>query len=254
MKLKVFPTKKRTRLVIVLVAAIALVSLGLYGFYSVQSWREYEGNYLAWQSAAKKEVDASFALPIDTPEEYEQKLQSLKDINIKLEGEQGAICSGRPLTGWQSGFGAAKDLRDHCQDVAKEVNELTGTLTEVLGYLQGEYTLRQLLGSATGSYQSEESWTGAVASWQKTRADVEKMSSNASFASTKEITVIAVKGVESAWNELLAAHVAKDKPRFIKAKAGLSSAYDGLGAISVKNDQQMAALSKKVGEAYKLAF
>ncbi len=238
-------------------AATVFVVLALgYLLYSLQIWRNYEQDYKVWQTTTKNDLSAVLSLPMTSLKEREQKLAKLQAIAADLKTQQSNMCHVRPLTGWQTNFEGIGVVQKQCNAVASKVEGLITELGVIMAYLTNERTLTtSLTGLISQPAQPDEkTWDQVAAAWHKFGAEIAAMKPDVSFESTKKVAVTAVTGIDTAWQELLAAHTAKDKPRFVMARAGVMAAYDALGAITAENDKQVSLLDKKLSQAYSAAF
>ncbi len=251
----IIPEKKRTRVVLGVVGVVVVLVMG-YAFYSWQTWRGYQTSYQSWQTTTKNSLRTELSLPVATAKERDQKLVRLQAITARLKSDEATICKGRPLMAWQAYFNQIKTLQRQCREMASKVDGLVAELTVATDYLKSEHAVGLLLTAMASqpAQSNEETWTQTAAAWRKLGEALPTTKTDAAFEPTKRVAITVVKGVDDAWSELLSAHVAKDKPRFVAATASLASHYGALTTITNENDSQLTLLDKRIAKAYTAAF
>lgn len=246
---------KRKWLIVGTVTFLAVLALA-YVLYSMQAWRGYERDYIAWQATTKSELTSVLSLPATSPKEREQKLSKLESIVADLKAQKSKVCSDDSLIGWQAFFQGVDTVKKQCHSVSSKIDGVVVELGVIISYLTNEHTFATSLAklSTQPAQPDEKTWDQVAGTWRKFGVDVAAMKVDASFESTKKVAVTVVTGVDTAWQELLAAHSVKDKARFVKARSGLAVAYAALTTITTENDKQVASLDKKLTKAYSAVF
>lgn len=246
---------KKTWLIVGIVTLLTVIALG-YALYSLQAWQSYSQDFQAWQTTTKKALVTSLALPMTSLKEREQKLAKLGAIVADLKTQEANVCRINPLTGWQTYFSGIETVQKQCHIATSKVDGLVAELGVVTTYLTNEQALATMLSTLASqpTQPDEKTWDQVAAAWHQLSVDIATAKSDASFAPTKQVAVTAASGIDAAWQELVSAHQAKDRTRFIKAQSGLVTAYDGLATITAENDKQVSALDTKLTQAYKAAF
>lgn len=251
---RVHLTKKK----LIILSSSALLGILILGYvgYSLSSWQGYEDGYKATQTQTKRDLDVAIALPMTSIAEREQKLTKLEKASADLAKKQQSLCVVSPVTQWQAVVVGVKAKQTACQAVRDKNNTLVRALDETIAYLDGERILAVQLGTVTGQpTQSDESnWAQAAALWAKLVIDTAAAKPDLAFQPTQTVAMTAIKGVDGAWQELISAHTAADKTRFVKAQAGLVASYDALASITDENNKQMTALDQTLSRAYTAAF
>ena len=242
----------------VILSAASLFVLLLLGYviYSAQAWQNYDKNYQNQQSALKSDINSALALPMTQPVDRNTKLAQLESITIKLKKQQEIGCRVDTLTNWQTSISSLGDMQKQCKSAISKLDKLINTLDATTSYLGQEHKLANSLSSMVKlSAQSDETtWSALASSWHDYRAKISGLKSSGSFESTKKVTDTVVASIDAAWQELLAAHVAQDKARFVKASSSLGFAYGSLGTIAAENNKQVLLLDQQLSRDNKAAF
>ncbi|MBC7868967.1 hypothetical protein H7X69_02190 [Candidatus Saccharibacteria bacterium] len=246
---------KKAWLVVGAATVLFVLALG-YLLYSLQIWRNYEQDYQVWQTTTKNDLSTVLSLPMTSSKEREQKLAKLKAIAVDLNTQQANMCRISPLTGWQANFNGIETVQKQCNTVTSKVKGFITELGVTTAYLTDERILANSLATLTSqpTQPDEKTWAQVAAVWHKFGVEITAMKPDVSFKSTNKVAVTVVTGIDTAWQELLAAHSAQNKARFVTAQAGLAAAYNTLGTITAENDKQLSLLDKKLSQAYSAAF
>lgn len=228
-----------------------LVLVGGYALFSWVTWQGYEGNYTQWQASIKSQTDE--ALWVKDPS---TKLAALKNLSKTLIGAKDTVCSAHVLIKWQEVLKSIKEREEKCQQALQRVSNLSKKLQATTQYLEEEKALGNVLTSVPHDKDRlpETDWQAQATAWHTAAQTGAKLSAHDSFSTTKQAAVATLQKIDAAWQEVLAAHTAKDKARFLQAQASLVQEYGGLGEITTISTNNFQALLDELQKAYNTAF
>jgi hypothetical protein len=240
------------RWVIGLIVTLLLLFASIYIWWSVSSWSGYENRYATFRQTEKKELQAALDMKTDTKDQRAAKLSALATSVKKLPSDD-SLCGISSLIGWQRILaGELKKREEACYKVQSNLIALRGSLDKVVEYLESEHALAKLLAVVpAGGEVSEAEWPKQAEAWTAVAKNIEGLQVSGEFDTVKTTTKSAVSAIVAAWNEVLAAHQAKDKARYLKATAALYTAFDGLETIPRSDTDKLRSLLQPVIEQYK---
>lgn len=208
----------RTRWFVILVTVLlVLASLGVYAWWSKTSWGAYENRFTKLQQNAKKQLEATFSLQSDTQQERQAKLGGLAKLSDDVSS-LGELCSQNTLIAWQRVIKTYAEQEEACKAAQTSLTSFQGSLKITIEYLQNEHALAKYLALApTQAETSETDWEGQLSAWRSVADSIKNTTSSGRFDSVKQVATEVSSGIIKGWEEVLAAHQAKDKARYIKA-------------------------------------
>jgi len=243
------------RKVIIIIATILLV-VGGYALWSKYTWDEYEVEYGKWHTTTQDQLNTALMLPAVTEKERLTKLGALKKASDGITSARTSLCNANILVSWQRIAPAFRDREEKCQRTVDTSVAFSQKMQAVITYLEQEQVLTGLISAIPvgKSELAEADWQAQAAAWHETASKVKTLPSNTDFAPTKQIAAETIVKVDVAWQEVVAAHGAKDKARYTKAQTQLADSYGSLDAIAVTGAKQLKILLDPLQAAYENAF
>ena len=242
-RLSSFVTHHRKAVIIYSVLTAVLLILGGYGLWSMHTWSQFETNYGSWDSNTKQQASSALTLPIKNDQDRQHKLVALKAVSNSVESAKDTLCKMNTFMQWQESMDSLKKKVDDCNKVINRQVAFGTRLQAITTYLENEQALAKIIAKNNAPTElAEGDWGAQPALWQATVKSVSDMPADTTFASVKGVAVKQVSELEAAWRELLTAHQAKDKVRFIKAQSQLVQGYAALGEIALASSQQLQKL------------
>ena len=233
--------------------AIFLGSAGVYIWWSQSSWDAYEKKYIGIRQEIDTKLTRTFSLQSDTSDERQQKINQLASLAADIEKIDDSFCRQNVLIGWQVAYGEHRTQEDSCKALLGGVRVFNDQLKPTVEYLQQEQFLaKQLSTTPTQAEVSEGDYEGQLVAWREMHEKVKNSSADANFEPVKQVAVDTIGGIVESWGEVIAAHQAKDKPRYLKATQALAAAYDSLQTISSTSSTRLAEVAARLKQAYKL--
>lgn len=228
-----------------------VVALATYGWWSTTIWNSYENQYVSVQKRIDTQLVAAFSLQSDTRDEKRVKLSELSKLQADLETNN-SLCSQNKLVDWQQRVISEYAKRNEkCKEVQSLVASFEGQLQGVVEYLQNEHALAAIF--ASGPQQTEVSegeFEEQLQAWRALAESVKGTSSVESFSAVKQSAMDTTGDVVKAWEEVIAAHQAKDKARYIKATQELAASYDKVENIAAVSTVELTKMATSLKEAY----
>lgn len=242
------------RVVIAIIAAVVLL-VGAYALWSKHTWDEYETRYEGWHIALRDQVNATLALPTTTDKERLTKLTALKKTSDTIMSSKTSLCNANILVNWQQFIEMLRMRWHECQKTVTTSVTFNQKMQATITYLEYEQALAKVIGEIPSKSElTEADWGAQADTWHNAVVRIEKLPSNTDFAPTKQIARETVLKIDAAWKEVLAAHTAKDKARYLKAQGQLADAYNSLENIAVVGAKQFKIILGPLQTAYKDAF
>ena len=237
---------------IVIVSMVIGLSVVVYAIYSLMSCSSYHEHTQQWQTTTKQRLDTALALQATSPDQRSRRLTALKATTAYIRSSQTSTCKPARLTGWQLAFEGPKRMRGACAMYSKKVGLISGQLSRVTGYLEDEAQVTNLLRPALklSGTVNEASWQQTATVWSQAHTSISNLSASSEFNRTKQEAVSVTLALETTWKELIAAHDAKDKARFVAAITKVQEAYTRLAGISTVNDSQLTFLTIRLQQLY----
>jgi hypothetical protein len=249
-------SKRRVIIIAVVVATVLL--LAAYAFWSVNTWNSYKTSYENWQKDLRQDVDAAIALPATNPTERMKKKTAFKDVSKEINVAQQSLCEVPNMAAWQSLISTLRERKDACAQIVAQASTFGKKMQQTITYLEHEQTIAKAFSSAivaSSGKVTEETWGSQVAIWQDAEKAVLKVpASEEPFQPIRTAAIDKMKVVQVAWAELIAAHTAKDKAKYIDAQAKLATAYEALPSLVNMSNQEFVKVSKALQSSYDELF
>lgn len=256
-KLKQMSPKRRRFIIIALASSLVVILIAGYGLWSMNAWNAYKTTYENWQKDLRTTVDTAMALPAKTAEERAKKLASFKEVTSKISSAQQSLCQTPALIAWQNALGDLHARQETCRGIITRADTFGKKMQATVSYLQSEQSVATAVSKTltdSASKVTESTWGSQVDTWKQAYDTVAKIPSESSFAPIKTSTLDKLKGLETAWAELIAAHTAKDKTKYTEAQSKLVTAYTALSSLPAMSTEQLMKLTGSLQAAYAQTF
>ncbi len=245
------PAFVRSKWFFIALAVFLAALVGLYAWWSISSWNSYQTRYTALRTVTEQQLGKAIDMKIETTEQRKEKLTALKNVAETLPTPSGDICQVGFATAWQGFIEDLKKKKEECNKGQAVLITLRSSLDKVVVHLESDRTLATLLSAApVGGEIPEADWTKQRDAWSGVAVTVRELQSDNDFAPVKQVAIDRMGGMVAAWEEVLAAHQAKDKARYIKAASTLAQAFDNLAAISQASTGELQKRVKDLESAY----
>lgn len=232
-------------------ALLVLGSLALYGWWSKNSWDNYEKQYRSISEDIDNKLEATFSLQSDTGEEKRVKLAMLSMLHSSLVAKHDSLCSSGVLVAWQHIFEVYSAREKACNETKLSLNTFNLKLQETITYLHDEQALaRHLAATPSQGEVGEAEFEAQLGTWRSVLEAVKSANGGGRFEVVKQSAIEATTDVIKNWEDVIVGHQAKDKTRYMQATQNLAAAFDRLDSIATKNTEQMTSISGSLKEAY----
>lgn len=241
---------------LIISSLVLVVLLGSYILWSKQTWAQFTPSYTQWQQGVQGDIEEINALPVSTSKEQDVVAAKLTDVSSRIEADYHTLCVLSPLVQWQQKVVSAfHDATISCQKMVANTVTFQKQLATVMAYNAADQALSKIIASVPQSGDlADDSWKKQVAAWDDAVKAAEKMSVSDTFKPTQQLAIKHMMTTKAAWQEIIAAHQAKDKPKYLAAQNTLASAIDGFDEISVTSQQTFTKLSSELEAATAVAF
>ncbi len=225
--------------------------MGAFVFWSKYTWDTYQTNYEGWRASTLDQARTSLALPVTNDQERQAKFVALKKTSDSIAAAKKSLCTVNSLVGWQRFMEVQHNREQNCQTIVGNFATFGEKLKEAVQYLESEQILARVLAEAPVKTElTEAEWTDVASGWRAVVGKVDAIVADGNFTPTKQAARDATSKVDAAWQEVLAAHTAKDKSRYIQAQAQLVQAYSTLGTITDVDTVQLKGSLDPLQSAY----
>lgn len=237
------------------IAGVAVVlflgGAGVYIWWSQSAWGTYEKKYLSVRQDVDAKLTQAFSLQSDTPSERQRKIDQLASLTADIDETGDSFCRQNVLIGWQGAFGEYKAYKESCETTMATIRIFNDQLKSTINYLQQEQTFAKQLGAVPAQAEvAEGDFEGQLTAWRSVYEGLKSAGTSADFAPVKQAAIGATEGIVRNWEEVIAAHRAKDKARYVKATQTLAAAYDSWQTVASTGTTGVAEVAMKLKEAY----
>lgn len=214
---------------LIIVSSIVVVFVGVVGGYcwwSLAGWNAVESQTRTAKQDMHHYLTGAVALPMSTADERAKKLTALETTSQRIESYKN-ICNVPVLVEWQRAIDTFKKQQDACRDTLAEFDRFKTSLKDITDYLYDDKTVAALVVTASTSSVDldEASWPETAAKWHTLAEKIKPLKVSGRFEPVLKRITTEAEYMDASWQEVVAAHTAKDRARYEKAKDELSKSY-----------------------------
>lgn len=250
MKLKKAAFRLTKGRIVVLSITILLILVGAYVYSSFRVWENYENSYTTLRQDIGQDIDAALQLSAVSSDDRLKKIVALEEVTTTISDKQ-SICDMPGVFSWQRSIGGLGSRTDTCNETIDAMTEYGGSLNRAVVYLKAEREIASIIGAAaTNSKQTEKTLDTQLTAWTKAVSDIGVVQAPEEFISTKEYALKYASKMESAWKDVIAAHKAQNKSKYLKAYADLVGAHEMLATLASKSQDGFTIITKELQTRY----
>lgn len=157
---------------------------------------------------------------------------------------------------WQSKIIASlEQARKACQATYGDIQAFRSQLSIITVHTDDDQKLADILRQAPQAAElNEDGLVQQISAWNSVIDSLNKMSPSATFKPVHQEAVKKTTGIKAGWEEVVAAHQAKDKAKYTAAVAALGDSYDELDALTTIGESSIATLAADLQNKYQLTF
>lgn len=249
-----FPRINRRRMWIITIVAAVIFTTGLYTWWSVQAWRQYDSSWHATQNSIKRDITKAINATPANEKEYAEKRNALRQAAGTLEARE-HMCAANALVGWQKILHAADASVKACEATQAKHKALESKLTSVTSYLNDEQTLQKELVKlmpAKVTSLDEKHWATYATAATEVQKKLDGLRLDSHSAPVADAAKKQVKALVTAWKSFHEAHKKEDRSAWQKAKGELVRAYAGIPTIADASDKTLETLLKELTVAHRV--
>ncbi|MDB5187242.1 MAG: hypothetical protein JWM07_714 [Candidatus Saccharibacteria bacterium] len=201
------------------------------------------------------DIRSTVDLPVPTAKEQSVVSARLKAISLRIEGDQHAVCGVHSLIQWQQNIiPTFKNTRADCQKIVASVVDFQKQLAKIIAYDNDDQALAGILSTVPQmSEVAEDAMEARMTAWDNTAKNIEKMKVSDAFKLTQQTASKHSMAIKIAWADIIAAHQAKDKQKYLAAQNSLAAAIDDFNEVSNTSQQSVAVLAGDLEKAFRSA-
>ncbi|MDB5187321.1 MAG: hypothetical protein JWM07_793 [Candidatus Saccharibacteria bacterium] len=238
-------SKKR---LLIICGGLGVLLIAGYIVWSQYTWGQFTPTYTAWHQGVKDDIGKIIALPTTNVKEQDAVATRLVELSSKIDAEHQAVCVVTPIVQWQQEvIPAFNDARMACKKQVASIAEFQKRLTTVIAYSKDDQALTKIIASVPQvSELADDTWEKQVVAWDIAIKSTEKRVIADDFKPTQQLALKQMNAVKSAWQEIISAHQAKDKQKYLAAQTTLASAIDGFSEVATTSQRTFAKLSNEL--------
>lgn len=205
---------------------VVFIGVAVYGWLSVTSWSFVESQSVVARQEITASLKQAVALPVSSSDERAKKVTAFQGIEEQIDSYQN-MCQISPLVQRQSAISSLRAKQDICQSTLKQLDTTRVSLSAVTDFLHDEQAVALLVataGSLPGEL-NEGSWQDVAVKWHVLAEKLSALKVSAHFEPVHKRLITESAHMNASWQEVLAAHAAKDRARYEKAIDELSKSY-----------------------------
>lgn len=248
------PLKLNRKKIVIILSALTVLLLVVYGGLSAWTWSQHGRSYARWKGDVKSKLDLAMNLPVTTGEQKAKWLDALNAAsNMAAEPN---MCSLTIVYSWQQAIiPALKSEIADCQHVEDAMNTLHGTLMTVIKSIRADESIAAILSEPLKTTTvNEAAYQGEIETWSKTTAALRAVDAPNEIAGVKTAAISASEAIKMAWSTLLTANAAQNASQYQTALNGLTGAYSALNNVSSESKKSLQMAAGAVQKAYADAF
>lgn len=245
-------TSKTKKLLVFGIIGVSLLLILGYGWWSYNAWANYKINVESHRTSVKEEVSAVFALPVSSEEEHVSKLEKLEALSQPLGGFS-SVCGASWFFEWQAkgAYKEAAEAVSGCRTHAQRASELKVEIDNVTAYIKDDAAIAKLTASLGSKEEyAEGEFAAQAGAWREASKQVQALTVSEAYTQVKTTAERSYATIADAWQEVQAAHEARNKANYIKAQEKLQTAYDSLQAISNESQKYLSNMSLHAQTSY----
>lgn len=240
--------------VLIILGALAVLLLVVYGSLSAWAWSQYKSLYTGWQSDIKSKLDLAMGMPVTTAEQKAKWLDALNEAsNMTAEPNK---CSPNIMYSWQQAvISPLKSEVADCQRTQGAMNSLHDSLVAVVKSIRADEAIAAILSEPLKTTTvNEAAYQGEIDTWAKASSSLRATEAPNEVAGVKAAAISAAEAIKTAWSALLAANTAQNASQYQTALNSLTGAYSGLNTVSSESKKALQTAASAVQKAYSDAF
>ena len=165
------------------------------------------------------------------------------------------ICKPSTLYGWQTRSGSVKAKQNRCEDNASRLRAFGLKLKTVTIHLDSQQQITDMVKATESPDEvSEDGFAEVVESWEGLALKIDTLKVPDTMNETKRVTQERVRLMITVWQELQAAHVAKNRIGYETATAKIVSEYNALGEIATVSTISLEKLANSLQSSFDESF
>lgn len=175
-------------------------------------------------------------------------LQSLYDNAEK-------ICKPSTLYGWQTRSGSVKEKQVHCEDSASKLRAFGLKLKLVTSHLNSQQQITDMVKATESPDEiTVDGFAKVIENWKGLALKIDTLEVPDTMNETKRVAQERVRLMITGWQELQAAHVAKNRIGYETATVKIASEYNALGQIASTNTTILERLANTLQLSFDETF
>jgi hypothetical protein len=238
--------RPRKRVVIIVIAALFVIALTIYGLLSYVAWRDLDQESKQVSSSLKTAIDESLGAEKEAISPTTEIKMLISDFT---EQYSETPCQMSPWMSWQTVIPQVNTITTECDERFNGALAMIASLKPLLSFIEHEETASDLLATSIKATRNPTDYAAASTTWKAT-AESSTLENTDVFQPVADKIAEVSTGISAAYASLDTASKDEDKAGLDKAIKALGTAYKKISTVATLTASERQALVLAIADAY----
>jgi hypothetical protein len=238
--------RPRKRIVIIVIAALLVIALAVYGFLSYVTWRDLDQESKQVSSSLKTAIDESLGAEKEALSPTSEMKTLISDFDKKYSETP---CRVSPWMSWQTVIPQVKTITTECDERFSNALAMIASLKPLIAFIEHEKIASDLVTASIKATKAPTDYAAASATW-KAAAESAQLENTGDFQPVADKITEVSTAISTAYVSLNTASKNEDKAALDKAIEALGAAYKTIETIATLTTSERQALVLVIADAY----
>lgn len=239
-------TRPKKHVIIIVIAAIFLVALAVYGFLSYVSWRDLDQDSKLVSNSLKTAIDEALGAEKEAISPTIEMKTLISDFDTKYSETP---CTVSPFMGWQTVAPQVKTITTECDERFSNALAVIASLKPLVTFIEHEQATSDLLVASIKATKAPTDYKESSATW-KVVAESSVLDNTDVFQPVADKVTEVSTAISAAYTALDKASKDEDKTALDEAIKDLQAAYKAIGGIAKLTSSERQALILMIADTY----
>jgi predicted negative regulator of RcsB-dependent stress response len=238
--------RPKKHVVIIVIAAVLVVALAVYGFLSYVTWRDLDQDSKRVSSSLKTAIDESLGAEKESISPTIEMKTLISDFDTTYSSTP---CAVSPFMGWQTIVPQVKAITTECDERFSNALAVIASLKPLVTFIEHEQAANDLLAASIKTTKAATNYNEASATW-KAVAESTALDNTGDFQAVADKITEVSTAISAAYTAINKAMEDEDKAALDKAIKNLTAAYKTISAIATLTTSERQALVVAIADTY----
>jgi predicted negative regulator of RcsB-dependent stress response len=238
--------RPKKHVIIIIIAAIVVIALAVYGFLSYVSWRDLDQDSKRVSSSLKTALDEALGAEKEALSPTTEMKTLISDFDTKYSSTP---CAVSPFMGWQTIVPQVKTIAAECDERFSNALAVIASLKPLVTFIEHEQAAKDLLAASIKATKAPTDYNAASASWKAVAESTTLDNTDVFQPVADKITEVSTV-ISNAYAAIDKAVKDEDKTALDKAIKSLTAAYKTIGTIATLTTSERQGLVLAIADAY----